>query len=64
VLSILAGRYSGSADSSFESDIHEIAGRPFADYLAMTEQAELSDAFWNVGLVAGAGDFQSQLSTV
>jgi hypothetical protein len=51
VLSTLTGRYSGSADSSFEYDIHEIASRPFADYLAVTEQAELSDAFWNVGLV-------------
>jgi hypothetical protein len=41
------GRYSGSADSSFEYDIHEIASRPFADYLTMTKQAELSDSFYH-----------------
>ena len=51
VMTLLTGRYSGSAESQIDFDIRQIAERPFADYLAATEAAELSDGFWNVGLV-------------
>lgn len=50
VLTLLTGRYSGSAESQIDFDIRQIAERPFADYLAATEAAELSDGFWDVGL--------------
>ena len=50
-MTLLTGRYSGSAESQIDFDIRQIAERPFADYLAATEAAELSDGFWNVGLV-------------
>ncbi len=51
VLSILTKRYSGSPESQFDFDIRNIASRKFQDYLENVEQAVLSDAFWNVGLV-------------
>lgn len=51
VYSILTGRYSGSPESTFDLDIRQIATKPFRDYLEEREQAELSDAFWNFGLV-------------
>jgi hypothetical protein len=50
VLTLLTGRYSGSAETQIDADIRQIAERPFADYLAATEAAELSDGFWDVGL--------------
>ncbi len=51
VLSILTGRYSGSAESQFDYDIKRITAKPFSEYLAEIEEAELSDAFWEAGLV-------------
>jgi hypothetical protein len=51
VLSILKGRYSSSPESQFDFDIRNMANRKFQDYLANVEQAELSDAFWQVALV-------------
>ena len=51
VLSILTGRYSGSFESQFDFDIKNISSKDFKDYLVNVENAELSDAFWNVGLV-------------
>lgn len=50
VLSILTGRYSGSPESYFDFDSKQISQKDFADYLKETEEAVLSDAFWNVGL--------------
>lgn len=50
VLSILTGRYSGSPESKFDFDSKQISQKKFDDYLKETEQAELSDAFWDVGL--------------
>jgi hypothetical protein len=50
VLSLLTGRYSGSSESQIDFDIRQIAERPFTEYLAATEAAELSDGYWNVGL--------------
>ncbi len=51
VMSILTGRYSGSPESQFDKDIKAISERPFEQLLASIEAAELSDAFWEVGLV-------------
>ncbi len=51
LLSLLTGRYSGSAESSFDFDIKNIESRDFAEYLEIIEKAELSDAFWSFGLV-------------
>lgn len=52
VLSILTGRYSASPESSFDFDVKQInAEQDFGQFLADTEAAELSDAFWDFGLV-------------
>lgn len=51
VMSLLTGRYSGSSETQMDFDIRQIAERPFVEYLEATEAAELSDGFWNVGLV-------------
>lgn len=51
VLSVLTGRYSGSPESQFDSDIRQMASGDFGAYLKSQEDAELSEAFWDVGLV-------------
>jgi len=53
VMSVLTGRYSGSFESQFDLDIRRIASMDFAKLLKDTEEAELSQAFWDVGLVQG-----------
>ena len=52
VYSILRGRYSSSPESSFDYDVKQIENRAdFGDYLSEIEAADLSDAFWDFGLV-------------
>lgn len=51
VLCILTGRYSGSPESQFDSDIKSINSKKFGDFLKETENAELSVAYWDVALV-------------
>jgi len=51
VLSLLTGRYSGSAESSIDYDSKQIANKPFDQFLQEVEEADLSDAFWNASLV-------------
>jgi hypothetical protein len=51
VLSVLTGRYSGSAESRFDYDIKQVSNRDFGEYLRDNENAELSDAYWNAALV-------------
>ena len=51
VLSVLTGRYSGSPESQFDTDIRQISAGDFGKYLTTQEEAELSPAFWEVGLV-------------
>jgi len=51
VLSLLIGRYSGQVETRFEQDIRRIDEGDFGTYLKSVEEAELSNAFWNVGLV-------------
>ena len=51
VFSILKSRYGGSPESTFDYDIKQISNRSFSDYMLAVEQAELSDSFWNFGLI-------------
>ena len=51
VMSVLTGRYSGSPETRFDYDIRNIAEKDFSVYLKNVEDAELSDAFWDVGLI-------------
>ncbi|MDA0525167.1 GmrSD restriction endonuclease domain-containing protein [Methanococcoides alaskense] len=51
VLSVLTGRYSSSPESEFDRDIKNIATKDFGEYLRSVEQAELSDTFFDVGLI-------------
>ncbi len=52
VLSILTGRYSSSPESTIDFDVKQIGPeRDFGEFLAEIEAAELSDAYWNFGLV-------------
>lgn len=51
VLSMLTGRYSGSADSSFDYDIKRFSETDPVKFVENTEKGELSDAFWNTTLV-------------
>jgi len=51
VFSILTGRYGGSPESTFDYDIRQMANKSFSDYMASVEQSELSDSFWNFGLI-------------
>ncbi len=51
VLSLLTGRYSGSAESSIDFDSKQFASKPFLQLLDEVESADLSDAFWNASLV-------------
>jgi hypothetical protein len=51
VLSILTSRYAGSPESTFDYDIRQIEQKSFAEYLHSVEQAELSDSFWNFGII-------------
>ena len=53
VMSLLTGKYSGSPESKFDFDIKNISrnGKGVEKHLQVIEDAELSDAFWNIGLV-------------
>jgi hypothetical protein len=51
VFSVLTGRYGSSPESTFDFDIKQILNKPFKEYLESIEQAELSDSFWNFGLI-------------
>ena len=50
VMSILTARYTGSSETAFDVDIRNINEHGVYQYLQTIELAELSDAFWNVGL--------------
>jgi hypothetical protein len=51
VMSILTGRYIGSPETVMDKDIRLIQQKGFKVYMQEIEEAELSDAFWNSGLV-------------
>ncbi len=50
VMSVLTGRYTGSPETAFAVDIRNIAEQGASEYLNAVERAELSDAFWDMGL--------------
>ena len=50
VMSVLTRRYTASPETAFGRDIQRIDAQGAAQYLDEIERAELSDAFWNVGL--------------
>jgi len=51
VFSILTGRYSASPETRFDFDIKNISKNDFGSYLTSMENAELSEAFWDVALI-------------
>ena len=52
LLSILTGRYSGSPESMIDYDIKRFFAYPTPmEYLKVTEDGDLSDAFWKVTLL-------------
>lgn len=51
VMSLLTGRYSGSAESTIDNDIRGIANNGVEKELKIIEDSELSRAFWDSGLV-------------
>ena len=51
VLTLLIGRYSGSADSSIDEDIKQINEKGIDIYLSHMEQTELGEGFWEFNLV-------------
>lgn len=52
VLTLLLGRYSGSAESYIDEDIKQINSRGIHSYLDQTERALLGDGFWEYKLVS------------
>lgn len=51
VMSILTGRYSNSPETRMDLDIRNINEKGVVNYLKEIEEADLSDAFWDYGLV-------------
>ncbi len=51
VMSTLTGRYSSSPETAFDRDLRDIAKKGAGEMLIDIEAAELSDTFWNVGLL-------------
>jgi hypothetical protein len=51
VYSILTSKYSSSPESTIDFDIKQIGTKSFKEYFKTAEEAELSDAFWEFGLV-------------
>jgi hypothetical protein len=51
VMSILTGRYSGSPESQFDFDIKQISKNGADNILKSIEDAQLSEAYWNVQLI-------------
>ena len=51
VLSTLTSRYITSPETVMDKDIRRITEKGFIEFLKENEEAELSDTFWNVGLV-------------
>ena len=50
VMSVLTGRYTGAPETAFTVDIRNIDEQDARSYLDVIERAELSEAFWDVGL--------------
>lgn len=52
IMSLLIGRYSGSADSMIDEDIKQINEKGIQEYINHMEQTHLSTGFWEFGLVS------------
>jgi uncharacterized protein with ParB-like and HNH nuclease domain len=52
VMSLLIGRYSGSAESMIDEDIKQIEQKGIESYLQHMEQAHLGEGFWDYTLVS------------
>lgn len=52
VMSLLIGRYSGSAESMIDEDIKQIEQKGIENYLQHMEQVHLGDGFWDYTLVS------------
>jgi|ERR1035441_2811528 hypothetical protein len=50
IMSVLTGRYSGSPESTFDSDIRQIHLQGISAYVDNVIRGELSEAFWAVAL--------------
>jgi len=51
VMSLLIGRYSGSAETAIDDDIKHIDAKGIEAYLFQMEQSHLGEGFWDYGLV-------------
>lgn len=51
ILSTLTSRYIASPESAMDKDIRTISSKGFIQFFRETEEAVLSDAFWDIGLV-------------
>ncbi len=51
VLSTLTGRYISSPETVMDGDLRNIRAKGFEQFFTEVESAELSDTFWNIGLV-------------
>ena len=52
IMSLLLGRYSGSAESKIDDDIKSINEKGIEQYLTQMEKTYLDDGFWDFGLVS------------
>ncbi len=52
IMSLLIGRYSGSADSMIDEDIRQINEKGIGEYLSHMEQSHLGEGFWEFALVS------------
>ena len=51
VMSSLTGRYSGAVESAIDADVKKFNKNEIDGYLENIEKTNLSDAFWDVGLI-------------
>ena len=51
IMSTLTSRYIGSPETQMDKDLRSIETKGFKEYFKEVEEAELSESFWNVGLV-------------
>ncbi len=52
IMSILIGRYSGSAESRIDEDINQINTKGIDAYLKQMEQTHLGDGYWDFGIIS------------
>ena len=60
-MALLRGRYTGSPETAFDSDIRQIEARGLADYSQTIFETELPESFWT-GLLPQSMDTSSSIS--